>query len=143
MPSYPKPVEPRFQKFLPKNKKPDECWVWQGSRRRDGYGQLSVNAKPAAAHRVAYELYVGPIPKGLEIDHLCNNGRGGCVNPKHLEPVTHAENGLRRYQRDPITKCRRGHLFTDENTYVDPKGSRNCRICLRASWQRKRERKNK
>jgi hypothetical protein len=62
------------------------CWVWLPPLRKDGYAILSVNSWPTPAHRVAYELLVGPIPQGLEIDHLCRNH--ACVNPDHLEAVT-------------------------------------------------------
>lgn len=82
------------------------CWVWLGHvcvSARSGYGLIkrggvgSKNASPAQAHRVAYELYVGPVPDGLEPDHLCGNK--ACVNPAHLEPVTHSENLRRGFQR--------------------------------------------
>lgn len=70
------------------------CWVWQRSINPNGYGHLTVNNKQVLAHRFVYEFYKGPIPEGLTLDHLCRNP--SCVNPDHLEPVTHAEN------------CRRG-----------------------------------
>lgn len=66
------------------------CWEWAGYHRADGYISFSVGSKKFKAHRVAYELLVGPIPEGLEIDHICRNR--GCVNPKHLRPVTHVQN---------------------------------------------------
>jgi hypothetical protein len=82
------------------------CWPWTGCRipgPRGGYGIIkgggvgSRNAKPLIAHVVSYGFYVGPVPDGLELDHLCANK--GCVNPAHLEPVTHAENLRRGFQR--------------------------------------------
>lgn len=76
------------------------CWQWLHGTNSIGYGQLHVrHSKPrrmAYAHRVYYERHVGPVPDGLELDHLCRNP--GCVNPEHLEPVTHAENIRRGYQ---------------------------------------------
>lgn len=69
------------------------CWEWQGLKNAKGYGELFVEKKHLKAHRVAYELLVGPIPEGLTIDHLCRNT--GCVNPEHLEPVTNQENRRR------------------------------------------------
>lgn len=72
------------------------CWEWTGSKDLNGYGRLNGGAgrSPVPAHRAVYEALVGPIPDGLEIDHICFNH--GCVNPAHLEPVTHSEN-MRRW----------------------------------------------
>jgi hypothetical protein len=72
------------------------CWVWQGSTSGKGYGYLRVNGRSNYAHRVSYEAFVGPIPEGEVIDHLCRNAR--CCNPSHLEPVSTSVNvqrGLR------------------------------------------------
>lgn len=76
---------------------PDECWLWLGyvNTRRGGYGEVYVRGGMKLAHRAVYELLVGPIPKGLEIDHLCRTRC--CVNPNHLEPVTRAENMRRMW----------------------------------------------
>lgn len=73
---------------------PEACWQWQGCTNGTGYGQISLDAKMRYAHRLAYELMVGPIPEGLVIDHLCRNK--GCVNPDHLEAVTTEVNNARR-----------------------------------------------
>jgi len=118
------------------------CWEWQGAASAKGYGRISVNAYPVPAYRVAYELYAGPIPKGLHIDHLCRNPR--CVNPKHLEPVTAGENSRRGWaandRRDRIIAkktCRRGHLLEGDNLRVTPK-QRQCRTCwtmARKGWR--------
>ena len=68
-----------------------ECWNWTAAIFKGlGYGKFNFNGKTCYAHRVSYELHVGEIPSGLQIDHLCRNRK--CVNPDHLEPVTHIEN---------------------------------------------------
>lgn len=74
--------------------KPDECWRWPGTKTRDGYGRVCMNGRLQLAHRVAYELHVGPIPDGLVIDHVCYTY--DCFNPAHLEPVTRVENQQNR-----------------------------------------------
>ena len=75
-----------------------ECWLWTGGKSLEGYGHFSVNNRTVGAHRFAYEQFHGPIPAGLQLDHLCRNP--SCVKPDHLEPVTPAENQRRqpRYQ---------------------------------------------
>ena len=131
-----RPVEDRF---LEKVKKTETCWLWLGATNGVGYGQLWVHelAKTQLAHRIAYELYVVPVPFGFEIDHVC--GVRHCVNPSHLEAVTHAEN-LRR-ARPPLSPyCGAGHAFTEENTYWNPSGQRMCRECIRSRNRRAKER---
>jgi hypothetical protein len=112
----------------------DECWVWPGARNRLGYGAAKHEGKSYRAHRLVYQLRVGPIPDGLVLDHLCRNR--ACVNPAHLEPVTNAENLRRAVERR--THCKQGHEFTPENTYHGKDG-RSCRICGR-EWMRNRRR---
>jgi hypothetical protein len=92
-------------------------------------------------HRVAYELLVGPIPEGLELDHLCRNTR--CVNPEHLEPVTGRENLMRAVsswaaKNAAKTHCPQGHPYDEENTKVKRDGGRACRACGREFMRRKR-----
>jgi len=99
------------------------CWRWQGLMRPDGYGKHAGRQ----AHRVVYENLVGPIPEGLELDHLCRNK--SCVNPDHLEPVTREENARRRWAT--YTHCKNGHAYTAANTYIMPSGFRDCRTCIR------------
>lgn len=113
------------------------CWLWTGSLLNGGYPDWSVQKRHVGAHRFAYALIIGPIPHGLELDHLCRVIT--CVNPEHLEPVTSAEN-LRR-QGAAVTVCRNGHLYTSETTYIDPRGKRGCRVCRRQAVARSYARK--
>lgn len=120
--------ETRFWNFVDKTG-PDGCWLWTGGNNR-GYGLFWLGGQPTQvyAHRFAYELCVGPIPAGLEIDHLCFVR--SCVNPDHLEAVTTSVNGQRRGERYRPQLCKYGHPYDDENTYVRPDGKgRDCRIC--------------
>lgn len=84
---------PARERLWAKVVKTEDCWLWTGSRTTKGYGHLLVDGRFTQAHRLAYELEVGPIASGLVIDHLCRVRH--CVNPAHLEPVTNREN-LRR-----------------------------------------------
>jgi hypothetical protein len=115
------------------------CWIWQGRLDRSGYGELRLKGTPSKtplAHRISYEVFVGRIPAGYQIDHLCRVR--SCVNPDHLEPVTPRENTLRsplaitaQYARQD--SCKRGHPFDEKNTYIRTRGSgRTCRACQRA-----------
>jgi hypothetical protein len=70
-----------------------ECWVWVGRTNRNGYGRLHYDGNEKMAHRLCYEAYNGPIPEGLLLDHVCRTRC--CINPAHLEPVTHSVNTLR------------------------------------------------
>lgn len=104
------------------------CWVWTGHVDRHGYGKFGKTGEPwntTLAHRLVYMLLAGPIPPGLQLDHLCRWPR--CVNPDHLEPVTGGEN-TRRGGRAIRTHCPSGHEYTPENTYTH-KGKRRCRTC--------------
>lgn len=110
------------------------CWAWLGAFDPHGYGKMWDGRTNVRAHRLMYELHVGEIPNGLVIDHLCRNT--ACVNPSHLEPVTIRENTLRGFGPASInarkTKCKNGHDFSIENTYVNPQGRRTCRTCQRS-----------
>lgn len=118
----------------------DACWVWHGAANQRGYGNVGkkVGEKTFTylAHRVAYELTFGPVPPGMDLDHLCRTT--GCVNPTHLEPVTFLANMRRRYADSPDerdTHCLRGHELTPENTrWIQSSGQRLCRQC----WQQRR-----
>lgn len=121
-----------------------QCWMWLGAKKKYGHGIFSTQwkdnkGKNQGAHRIAYNLLVGPVPDGLELDHLCRNPP--CVNPAHLEPVTHAEN-MRRYQLSK-THCPHGHPYEGANLIVRPLGYRVCRICYehscRASYEKNKD----
>lgn len=120
----------------------DGCWLWTGKIDRRGYGKTN---RGRLAHRVAYELSVGPIPDGLQIDHVVARGctNHNCVNPAHLEPVTNAENMRRRSEAQ--THCKHGHEFTPENTYTLNRRNgwigRMCRTCNLAAQRRYKARK--
>lgn len=118
----------------------NDCWEWKQRLNHNGYGAFNNRKLPKfhLAHRAAYEIFVGPIPHGLVIDHLCRNRR--CINPAHLEAVTPVENcrrgnGMGRLNANK-THCINGHAFTPENTYRYREKWRNCRECLRNSARR-------
>ena len=138
---HPVSAEKRFWAKVDK-KGPNECWFWEAGMNDDGYGRFfykRVNKKCLIvyAHRFVYELMVGPIPEGLEPDHLCRNP--ACVNPAHLELVTRRTNTLRGIgpsaQKAQQTHCLRGHPFDLFNTYRN-NGRRQCRICGRMLQKR-------
>lgn len=121
------------------------CIIFTGYLDKAGYGKFKAGPEMGLAHRAAYELLVGPIPEGLQLDHLCHTRDGGCVggpaclhrrciNPHHLEPVTNQENAL----RSPLTliganvrktHCPSGHPYDEANTYHCANGNRQCRQC--------------
>ena len=114
----------------------DECWPWIAATDPKGYGRIGAGGgrgcRTLFAHRVAYELLVGPIPPSLELDHRCRHP--ACVNPAHLEPVTHRENMIRgRNANAEKASCVRGHV----GCFVQ-RGERPHRFCLRCDRERPR-----
>lgn len=112
---------------------PDGCWLWQGEISHNGYGRFRISkGKRIQAHRWSYLTFIGPIPDGWHVDHVCKVRR--CVNPDHLEAVTAWENNAR--SKSPSAKhllqthCIRGHDFSDPAIlYITPDGRRQCRPC--------------
>lgn len=129
------------------------CWEWDGPRDRRGYGRLGWQGKTRFSHRLVYEALRGPIPEGLEIDHLCRNT--GCCNPTHLEAVTHAENVRRGEAAEAVratwarlwadrAQCGNGHDLAEHGVRetTNPKGYtvRECVACRREITRRYRAR---
>ena len=109
------------------------CWLWLAYKDA-GYGRFWLSPNLIQAHRFAYELLVGPIPEELQIDHLCRNHT--CVNPAHMEAVSHRINNLRGNglgaQGARKTHCPQGHSYDLLNTYFW-QGGRHCRACGRVA----------
>lgn len=140
------PPVPVSERFWAKVEKTDSCWNWTASIDRAGYGRVRNRLGTCLAHRIAYELLIGPIPAGLVLDHLCKNTT--CVNPDHLEPVTDAENRRRGdwIAANTTTHCQRGHALDAVTAYVAPPGTkrpgtRYCRKCAAITAAHRRQNK--
>jgi hypothetical protein len=116
------------------------CFIWQGGKDSRGYGRICVGSRTDGSrrmrkvHRVAWEHLRGPIPEGLQLDHLCRVT--SCWNPAHLEPVTPAENS-RRWSLT-VTACPQGHAY-DEHAYTSRVGKKQCRVCRAARHAARQE----
>lgn len=138
----PRQLQRFFVKFVIQD---DGCWIWRSSPHPRSYGYFYVDSERRSqlAHRVSYEHFRGPIPDGLQIDHLCR--MGGCVNPDHMEVVTNRENTLRGTAGQHYslrTHCKAGHPFDAENTILRSDAGRRCRACRteydRKKWQERK-----
>lgn len=127
--------------------KPDECWLWLGCTLKSGHAQFNFKNEKGVkrrlmVHRLAYELEIGPILEGLDIDHLCHKPEEcqlankcphrRCCNPAHMRPGTKADNNAahRRAHHESLkTHCPQGHEYTLENTYICKRGKRSCITC--------------
>ena len=132
----PKVVRTIQERTIAKIDRDTDCWKWKGAFHVNGYCQAGSvggrGTKSVYAHRVMYEVFFGPIPEGLQVDHLCQNK--GCINPLHLEAVTPRENTLRGPGPSAINarkkECKRGHPFKGDNLLIVEKWNRRvCKIC--------------
>ena len=126
--------------FSPMPPPPGPCQLWAGRLNPDGYGR---QGRQGIAHRIAYEQAHGPIPAGMQVDHLCHNAdpdcpanasclHRRCVNPDHLEAVDASTNARRRSdRRRRPTHCPKGHPYDRSNTYTDKQGWQDCLTCHR------------
>lgn len=130
------------------------CIQAPGRRCRAGYRYASTPGDAdRSAHRLAYKKAYGPIPDGMQVDHVCHNAdlsclggpscvHRGCMNPLHLEAVTRSVN-IQRGVIGRIVVCRNGHQYDEVNTYVRPNGRRDCRACVRERVGRYQAKKRK
>lgn len=140
--------EQRF--FARIDRLPSDCWQWD-SAFTHGYGKFFANGRHHLVHRWSYEHFIGPIPEGLTVDHRCHDEHAGCaggpicphrrcVNPQHLKLTTGPANASRSV-KSWQTHCKRGHEFTEVNTYR-ANGRRTCITCRTArkrAWRRRQK----
>jgi hypothetical protein len=117
------------KRLLAKRKRQDGHWLWTGAISKQGHGYIGVSRTATTVHRVAWEIWQGPIPDGYHVHHTCE--RKDCFNPKHLKVMTPHEHFRFHLAGKRMEKCRRGHRRTTENTYVRPNGAWECKDCRR------------
>lgn len=115
------------------------CWIWLGKPDKDGYGIFFIDGKQVKAHRYSYIKKRGPIKKGLEIDHLCRIRC--CVNPGHMEAVTHKKNMSRgKFANSRKTHCPKGHPYSGDNLFINKSnGGRQCKTCMKRNRKRSKK----
>jgi hypothetical protein len=125
---------PLMEQLLRHVKLAGSHWLWSGSLSEHGYGRLNVKGRTTLAHRVAYELYIGRIPDGMTLDHLCRVH--ACVNPKHLEPVSLVDNLMRGIPGRMKGRCRKGH---DSSHFALKRNGSTayCRVCRNEELRRR------
>ena len=143
--AFPSGRQGDVEHFLAYVRKTESCWIWEGSIGTRGYGQITwkIDGRRPKAHRVSYQLFVGPIQAGFVLDHLCWNT--SCVNPVHLEPVTPHENIVVRGRTSMSaiharkTHCVHGHAFSGDNLRFR-RGTKHriCQTCRRADAVKRR-----
>jgi hypothetical protein len=140
-----KPPIERFRKYIEVAE--NGCWNWTGHRDTKGYGSFSLPGgagHSVYAHRWSYQYFVGPVPEGMEVGHKCGNR--GCVNPQHLQAMSHRENlfdSMTSARRNAEkTHCVQGHEYLEHNTIRTPEGHRACKECKRL-YQRGYWKKNR
>ena len=146
-----RPFVPLIDRLNARINKTDTCWVWTGKVDKTGYGSFGMRegtkSRTRSAHKILYEVLVGEIPTGMQLDHLCKVTL--CVNPEHLEIVTPRENIMRSNGLAAVnaqkTHCSNGHEFTEDNIYVPPKrlNRRYCRKCQKLKPKNIQERRIK
>lgn len=133
------------------------CWLWSNHIEEHGYARIMIDGAMKYVHRLSYQLHVGPIPRGWQIDHVCHTDavknntckddavcqHRSCWNPAHLEAVSSYENSMRGnhplFQVARQKTCSRGHDLTiAENVYTRPNGRRRCRVCQIESQRERR-----
>ena len=136
------PIASAIDRFWSRVEKTDTCWLWMGCLASNGYGFFKYDYRQMRAHRFAWQITYGPVPKNMLVCHKCDVRR--CVNPEHLFIGTQLDNihdmlkkGRERPWGRTVTHCPRGHEYTDENTYTTGT-SRQCRTCVLASLRARR-----
>lgn len=130
---------PLAERFLSKVRLTSQCWWWTGTLTKGGYGQFRAKGRVVGAHRFMYEWWHGPIPDGLQLDHLCRNR--ACVRPSHLDPVTGVVNQNRGLinQNAPKSACPKcGGSYDYEYTGTNGKQWRRCTKCFNAYRRQRR-----